>query len=31
MQRDAVDIMARQVGLKIDRAKTKFMVVGDWS
>jgi hypothetical protein len=31
MQLDAVDIMARRVGLKFDRAKTKFMAVGDWS
>jgi hypothetical protein len=30
-QLDSVDIMARRVGLKINRAKTEFMMVGNWS
>jgi Reverse transcriptase (RNA-dependent DNA polymerase) len=28
---DSVDIMARRVGLKINRAKTEFMMVGQWA
>jgi hypothetical protein len=30
-QLDSVDIMARTVGLKINRAETEFMVVGHWA
>jgi hypothetical protein len=30
-QLDSVDIMARKVGLKINRAKTEFMMVGNWA
>jgi hypothetical protein len=30
-QFDSVDIMARKVGLKINRAKTEFMMVGNWA
>jgi Reverse transcriptase (RNA-dependent DNA polymerase) len=30
-QLDSVDIMARRVGLKINRAKTEFMMVGNWA
>jgi hypothetical protein len=30
-QLDSVDIMARKVGLKIKRAKTEFMMVGNWA
>jgi hypothetical protein len=26
-----VDIMARRVGLKINKAKTEFMMVGNWA
>jgi hypothetical protein len=30
-QLDSVDITARKVGLKINRAKTEFMMVGNWA
>jgi hypothetical protein len=30
-QLDSVDIMARKVGLMINRAKTEFMMVGNWA
>jgi Reverse transcriptase (RNA-dependent DNA polymerase) len=30
-QLDSVDIMARKVGSKINRAKTEFMMVGNWA
>ena len=30
-QLNSVDVMARRVGLKINRAKTEFMMVGNWS
>jgi hypothetical protein len=30
-QLDSVDIMARKVGLKINSAKTEFMMVGNWA
>jgi Reverse transcriptase (RNA-dependent DNA polymerase) len=30
-QLDSVDTMARRVGLKINRAKTEFMMVGNWA
>jgi hypothetical protein len=30
-QLDSVDIMACKVGLKINRAKTEFMMVGNWA
>jgi Reverse transcriptase (RNA-dependent DNA polymerase) len=30
-QLDSVDIMARKVGMKINRAKTEFMMVGNWA
>jgi hypothetical protein len=30
-QLDSVDIVARKGGLKINRAKTEFMMVGNWA
>jgi hypothetical protein len=30
-QLDSVDILARKVGLKINRANTEFMMVGNWT
>jgi hypothetical protein len=30
-QLDSVDIMARRVGLKINRAKAEFMMVRNWA
>jgi hypothetical protein len=30
-QLDAVDITARRVGLNINRAKTEFIMIGDWA
>jgi hypothetical protein len=30
-QLDSVDKMARKVGLKINRAKTEFVMVGNWA